>query len=240
MERRVENGRTTKLAARREAYRLWFEFLRLAKASSNSSIKTALSKNKEFYSPWGDVSTIKFNDWWNSHGHLFEENLLVRRLNHGEMPSDPSSLVIEVPLKMAPTKLLNSVKVIIEQASEEYLRHQTKRKNKTIATASFRLTDGAEPKLVAIREMLTVYRDVYLANPKLRGQSLLGAVHRHYRSRRQKKWQKIPLPLMADMDDTMRLITAQRNLRRYITNAETILLNVANGNFPGNYGFRQK
>lgn len=189
--------------------------------------------------PWGDVSSVKFNDWWTSHGHLFEERVAVRLLASGEPPADPSSLIIEVPLTMAPTKLLKAVKTLIEQASEEYLRQATRRKNKTIATASFRLTEGAEPKLVAIREMLTVYRDVYLANPKLRGQALLQAVHRHYGSRRQKKWKKIPLPLMADLDDTMRMITAQRNLRRYLTNAEKILLNVAGGSFPGEYGYRE-
>ncbi len=240
MERKSRLSSATKLAARREAFRLWFEFLRLARSSNDSRVKAALARSREFYEPWGDVSSVKFNDWWTSHGQIFEERVSVRRLDSGELPADPSSLVIEVPLTMAPTKLLKAVKILIEQASEEYLRQSIKRKNKTIATASFRLTEGAEPKLVAIREMLTVYRDVFLAHPKLRGQALLEAVHRHYESRKQKKWQKIPLPLMADKGDVMRVITAQRNLRRYLTNAEQVLLNVAGGSFPGEYGYREK
>lgn len=240
MERKLKKTASTKLAARREAYRLWFEFLRLARLSGDARVKAALAKSREFYEPWGDVTSVKFNDWWTSHGHLFEERLSVRRLAHGEQPSDPTSLLIEVPLTMAPTKLVQAVKVIIEQASAEKTRQVVRRKNKTSATASFRLTEGAEPKLVAIREMLTVYRDIYLTNPKRRGQDLLQAVHQHYASRRQKKWQKIPLPLMADMDDIMRVITAQRNLRRYITNAEQVLLNVAGGSFPGEYGYKGK
>lgn len=240
MERKPRLRMATRLAARREAYRLWFEFLRLAKASNDARVKAALGKSREFYEPWGEVTAVKFNDWWTAHGHLFEERLAVRRLAHGEQPSDPKSLLIEVPLTMAPTKLIQAVKTIIEDASAEERRQVVKRKNKTAATASYRLTEGAEPKLVAIREMLTVYRDVYLANPKRRGHELLQAVHQHYTSRRQKKWQKIPLPLMADMDDTMRVITAQRNLRRYITNAEQVLLNVASGSFPGEYGYKGK
>jgi hypothetical protein len=240
MERKSKQGSATKLAARREAYRLWFEFLRLARSSNDSRVKAALARSREFYGPWGDVATVKFDDWWLSHGHLFEEQVAVRRLADGERPTDPNSLVIEVPLTMAPTKLLKAVKAVIERASEEHLRQVAKRKNKTLATARFRLTAGAEPKLVAIREMLTVYRDVFLAHPKLRGQALLEVVHRHYGSRKQKKWQKIPLPLMADKGDVMRVITAQRNLRRYITNAEQVLLNVAGGSFPGEYGYREK
>ena len=100
-------------------------------------------------------------------------------------------------------------------------------------TASYRLSEGSEPKLDAVREMLSVYRDVYLKNPQLRGEKLLQATHKYYLGRKNKRWAKVPMALMYDTDgDKMR---AMRNLRRYIQKAELVVLNVARGQFPGTY-----
>jgi hypothetical protein len=82
--------------------------------------------------------------------------------------------------------------------------------------------------------MLTVYRDAYLKDQSLRGAELLEKVYALYLGRRQKRWARIPTPLLYDKkygDNTVAL----RNLRRYITKAEKIVLNVANGDFPGTY-----
>lgn len=81
--------------------------------------------------------------------------------------------------------------------------------------------------------MLTVYRDVYLSNPKLRGEALLDATHAFYLGRKNKRWARVPIALQhAGMDDKVR---AMRNLRRYLQKAEKVLVNVATGQFPGEY-----
>jgi hypothetical protein len=42
----------------KEAYRLWFEFLRRAIAEDKSKVKLDL------YKEWGDVESYKFEKWW--------------------------------------------------------------------------------------------------------------------------------------------------------------------------------
>ncbi len=222
----------SKLAARRESFRLWYEYLRLAKKSTDRKVVEALKRSAAFYEPWGDVESEKFDAWWKRAGHLFEERYAVRKLELNEQPSDTTSLVVEIPLNKSPTRLTRIVKAIIEEAWARQNKER-KRKNKTIASATYHLTEGAEPKLLAVREMLTVYRDVYFKNRNLRGEALLDKIHIFYRGRKNKRWAKVPVPLLPDPDgDTAR---AQRNMRRYIDKAEKVMLNVANGQFPGEY-----
>ena len=222
----------TALPYRREAYRLWFEYLRVARNSSLASVQTALKQSAPFYAPWGDVTTVSFNAWWKEKGPLFEDRFVVRRLTPGEQPSDPNALIVEIPLSRSPTVLIKNVKALIQDAVA--VRAQASKKSKMMPTSAYRLTEGAEPKLLAVREMLTVYRDVYLKNRNLRGYPLLSKIHAFYRGRKNKRWAKVPIPLLPDPygGNTVR---AQRNMRRYIDKAEKVMLNVANGQFPGKY-----
>ncbi len=228
----MERKAKTKYIEKREAFRLWFEYLKLAKQSKRSVIKDALKGSGAFYVSWGDISNTKFDDWWKSYAHLFEEKYIVRTLAPGEPPLDPQALIIEVPLTMSPTDLLDRVKFIIQKASES--KERANRKAKKAPSTSYRLSIGAEPKLDAVREMLSVYRDVHLKNPKLRGEALLETTHRYYLGRKNKSWAKIPMALDVSprLEDKVR---AMRNLRRYIQKAENIMLNVAKGEFPGDY-----
>ena len=72
--------------------------------------------------------------------------------------------------------LMKDVKVIVTEAFAAQAAAASK-KSKKAPTSIFRLTEGAEPKLLAVREMLTVYRDVYLKNKGLRGADLLDKIH---------------------------------------------------------------
>jgi hypothetical protein len=219
------------LPYRREAYRLWFEYLRVARNSSLASVRTALTQSASFYAPWGDVTSVSFNAWWNEKGQLFQDKFAVRKLASGELPSDPNALIVEIPLSRSPTVLIKNVKALIQDAIA--VQAQASKKSKMMPTSAYRLTEGAEPKLLAVREMLTVYRDVYLKNRNLRGKPLLNKIHAFYSGRKNKRWAKVPIPLLPDPDgDTVR---AQRNMRRYIDKAEKVMLNVANGQFPGEY-----
>jgi hypothetical protein len=229
----MKHNAQTKLTARRENYRLWFEYLRLAKKSTNKKVIEALKRSAAFYEPWGDVESEKFDAWWKRAGHLFEERYAVRKLGLNEQPIDPNSLVVEIPLNQSPTKLARLVKPIIEEAWAEQNKER-KRKNKTVASASYHLTVGAEPKLRTIRDMLTVYGNVYLKNPHLQGRELLEAIDTYYKKRKQKRFAKVPMALVLPGTNTD-IDTPMRNLRRYITKAENIVLNVANGEFPGKY-----
>lgn len=218
----------------RELYRLWFEYLRLARKSPRQDVAAALKRSAQFYDPWGDVLSENFHTWWKGKGRLFEQRHTVRLIGAGEQPSDLHALVVEISLNQSTTKLTRAVKALIEQKWTERQK-QSKRKNKTVVSSDYSITEGSEPKRYAVREMLTVYRDIYLKNPTLGGSELLEAVHKYYKGRKQKRWAKIPSALIADFADQGRKHTAMRNLRRYIQKAEKVMLNVANGQFPGKY-----
>ena len=227
----MEEKAQSNLAARREAFRLWFEYLKIAHLSADAKIKSALVVTEPYYRPWEMDKAEKFDPWWKTHGHLFEEKFAVRKLKAGEAPLDPDALLVEIPLTQSPTSLTSKVKAIIQAACDA--RERTERKGKKKPTAYYRLTEGSEPKFDAVREMLSVYRDVHLKNPKLKGEKLLDATHQYYLGRKNKKWAKVPMALMYDTDGDK--IRAMRNLRRYIQKAEQVVLNVARGQFPGEY-----
>jgi hypothetical protein len=217
------------LPYRREAYRLWFEYLRVARSSSLTRVREALKQSAPFYAAWGDISTAKFDHWWKKKAYLFEEKYSVHRLSAGEPPSNADSLIVEIPLTRSPTELIKDVKALIQEAFAAQTRAM--KKSKKAPTSAYRLTEGAEPKLLAVREMLTVYRDVYLKNKELRGADLLEKVHAHYLARKRRA--KVPTPLLYDKYGDKSV--AMRNMRRYITKAERVMLNVAKGQFPGKY-----
>ena len=147
----------------------------------------------------------------------------------GELPADPQALIVEIPLTQSQSVLTKRVADIMR---EEFAKKPSQTKSRRESTAQFGLTKGAEPKLDAVREMLTVYRDVYLKHPKARGKALLHEMRTLYLNRKQKRFAKIP----EQLDDTKgKLEDRMRNLRRYITKAERVMLNVANGQFPGKY-----
>lgn len=49
----MEPAPKSRLIIKLEAYRLWFEFLKVAVKSEDKEIKTALHTTKAFYDPWG-------------------------------------------------------------------------------------------------------------------------------------------------------------------------------------------
>jgi hypothetical protein len=99
--------RSLTLAYKRETYRLWFEFLRLAQLSRDTKVREALERNELFYRAWGDVRTIKFDTWWKSHSQLFEEKLVIRKLEPGSVTSSSTDvLTVEIPLTQSSSDIV--------------------------------------------------------------------------------------------------------------------------------------
>ena len=221
------------LVLKRENYRLWFEFYKLALSSTDATVKKALKKTSVRYERWGQVAGVKFDTWWRSHAFLFEETKQIRLLVDGETAQIENCVVVEIPLNKSATDLATEVRRILVAEYEK----QARRKSKKIPSTAYQLSDGAEPKLASIREMLNVYRDVYLKNTNLRGEKLLTAAQSYYKNRKNKRWARIPMSLETASGDSASEYKERpmRNLRRYIQKAEKIVLNVASGQFPGDY-----
>ena len=107
--------KSNKLPYPKEDHRLWFEYLRLARGSSDPKGRKALQRSAKYYGSWGNVEGVKFDQWWMQYQHLFEEQFSVRRLSSGEKPADKTALIIEVPLTQPKSKLFAQVRNIIRE-----------------------------------------------------------------------------------------------------------------------------
>lgn len=80
----MEKKLQTNLADRKEAFRLWFEYLKIARLSKEAKVKSALLVSEPYYRPWEMDKAEKFDPWWKTHSHLFEEKFVVREFKAGE------------------------------------------------------------------------------------------------------------------------------------------------------------
>ncbi len=220
------------LPLKKEFYRIWFEFYKISLQSSNPTILKNLKQSDEFYSSWGDVERTTFNDWWDCHKHLFEEqSVSILDSQSSRIYSD--SLILEVPINQSTTVLLKKIRQLIDE--QQKIRNRQKKKYRVI-TSQFQMTDRTEPKLVILKDVLNVYRDVYLKDTSLRGKTLLKKVYGYYGGRKRKDHQRLPKTI-DDMgssnENDIKRVT--RNLRRWIQWGDTITVNVSRGEFPGKY-----
>lgn len=263
----MELATKNRLATRMGYYWLWWGYLKLARDLSILDTKSylkafckqlekELKRTKKYYASWDLDKNQNFGVWWKEHKHLFEEKYVVREMKHGESPIDPEAVVIEVPLRFSVSILSRHTREIIGIAAS---KRGINTKSKIRSSAQFSMTSGAEPKYIALREMLTVYRDIQIKNLRLKlknaqvkplkGLELLETVNSFYKNRKNRARNKVPIPLVAQFErnpmksgsafldslDRDASSNAQRSLNRYIQKAEKIALNVAKGEFPGKY-----
>ena len=220
------------LPLKKEFYRIWFEFYKISLQSTNPTILKNLKQSNGFYSSWGDVEQIIFNDWWDSHKLLFEEqsvSILDSQLSR--IYSD--SLILEVPINQSTTVLLKKIRQLIDE--QQKIRNRQKKKYRVI-TSQFQMSERSEPKLMILKDVLNVYRDVYLKDTSLRGKTLLKKVYDYYGGRKRKDHQQLPKTIDdrgSSNENDIKRIT--RNLRRWIQWGDTITVNVSRGEFPGKY-----
>ncbi len=163
------------LPLKKEFYRIWFEFYKISLQSTKPTILKNLKQSDEFYSSWVDVERTTFNDWWDSHKHLFEEqSVSILDSQSSRIYSD--SLILEVPINQSTTVLLKKIRQLIDE--QQKIRNRQKKKYRVI-TSQFQMSDRTEPKLTILKDVLNVYRDVYLKDPSLRGKSLLNEVYKY-------------------------------------------------------------
>ena len=61
------------IKSKKQYIRIWFEFYKLSLLDPD--LKDNIEKSSKFYKPWGDVSNIKFDEWWKTSKPLFVETL---------------------------------------------------------------------------------------------------------------------------------------------------------------------
>jgi len=213
------------LIARKEIFRLWYEFYRLAQKSTDLKVRSALKRSSSFYAAWEVKDDEHFNDWWKTHQTLFQpEQLTVRIFEKTEVRTD-SNLYVVIPKKMTHKQILEEVKALL--AVEDPTARGKRRK--LPPKHSYAPTEIQGVKVESLRQLLVLTEHVFV-DPTLRGQALVNRVQTYFSKERYKrKENKIP-SIFLGTDAHV-----SRNIRRYRDRSKKILLNVASGKFPGEY-----
>jgi hypothetical protein len=218
----------------REAFRLWFEFLRRAIAEDKSKVRLDL------YAEWGDVTAYKsFDAWWREVGvHLIHTE--PQTLEHvAEGVADDGCYLVRVPKTMTSTQMGNEVRKYFIA-----LGHVPQK------ASSLRVTEGKEIRPVPFRAYLHTYDQqrklVERADgKKVTAKDVLVAVRKFYLER-EEKWKKsgrkvdtIPSSIVDGMDgsniDEAKWLdspVAINTINRYLKNARAIIEAVKVGRFP--------
>jgi len=228
MGRKVIEIAKRKYIASPQIYRLWFGFYQLALKSKDKEVISALKKSKNFYSSWGTDSVIHFDDWWKEKQHLFYETKKIKLIEGKEPITDASHLVISFP-KDTP------LEVLMKEFQERVAPELEKRKNRIKITEHiYAPTELQGIKKESARLYYELYKKVF-SNEELKGVDQYKEVQEHFLTRFKKKPNEIPEYFRDFDDDEVRIESSMRNVRRYKKKCLQLILNVANGEFPGKY-----
>lgn len=229
----AQNKQRPPRAQSKEAYRLWFEFLRRAIAEDKSKVRLDL------YKDWGDVENYTFRKWWDQIGSKVIDLRppVITQVKEGK--ADDVSYLVRVPKSMTSTQIGNEVrKFLIE------LEHQP------LQLSSLRVRQGAEIRPSTYRAYIHTYDEHQKLVAKSDGQrvtarELLVAVRKFYIKHEQRYgnnlWaaDKMPSALMADFDkknpdysDPIYSATAINAVNRYLREANKLIEAVREGRFP--------
>jgi hypothetical protein len=203
------------------AVRLWIGYLRLARLSNRPEVRNALKKSADFYQRWDDFEDEPFETWWETHSYMFEDKIASVRPEDDTIPCpSENELLLFIPLRRKPTELVNEVRALITE--------QQKKVKRTQRSPIQDLAEGKSPQIDQLAYKLAIGSVVY-EFPKLRGRPrlLLDQVHAYFKN----SGQEVPMTLWCENEDA--LLRALRNLDRYVKGADQVMLNVANGRFPG-------
>ena len=198
--------------------RLWFEFYKLALTDNRLSFN--FEKTKEYYQPWGDITDMKFDDWYKSHNHLF----LLKISEITRVSKNKNVLNVSIPLSQTVTESLKQLKELLKEKQLE------NRPN------SYEFTKGIKingKNLYEIQLIYTIWLD--LNKPPINSKFIYEVVNR-LRNRPRAKWvphiiqvqpKKLRNERLEYTDDQI------RQIRQYIKKAEKICHSVSLGQFPG-------
>jgi hypothetical protein len=217
----------------KEAYRLWFEFLKRALAEDRSGV------DLKFYAEWGNFDNSSFTQWWREIGEQVTAKpvLVAEFVESGSV--DDFSYLVRLPKSLTSTQIGNEVRRLLIEVE-----------HKPIKQSKIRLTDGFQIRPYIYRAYLHTYDaqkklEKLASDGKVSKRDLLIAVRKSYLAR-QKRYAKnvfkvddIPDGLFGDFDprepddyDVLRDRQVTANVARYLTEAEKIIEAVKVGRFP--------
>lgn len=214
--------------SRRQQIRLWFEFYKLS--LTDPDLSDNIKKSSDFYKPWGDVQSIKFDDWWKDHKDLFGVTMVeeIKRVsNH------PNSLNVSIPLNQTVTNSIKELRTMIEDKQIERMTElgmdPSNKKTTTVGFGQYEFTKDVEVRGRTLNEILVIYQIwTSLGKPPV-NMDLIKTINNTLRSRPKSQW--VPMIMIdEDPEDYLNLI---RQVRRLIKRGQKIIQSVSKGQFPG-------
>ena len=229
------SNRRQNRANSKEAYRLWFEFLK--RAIANPNVKVEL----KHYKAWGDVSKYKFDKWWKDIGSKvidLDSQSTVSFATDGA--TEEGSYLVRIPKTLTSTEAANQIRQLLIESNHKQV----------VLPSKLKIRHGAEIRPLTYRTYLNTY-DIWLdlnaksEDKKVTYKHVLIAVRKFYISRAtrhkntKRRVDKLPPNLLTDMDeknfddvDVLASSQAIATISRYIKESHKIMQNVANGTFP--------
>ena len=223
------------MKSKKQHIRLWFECLQIC--HSESQYFENLKQSKDFYKEWGDVTNIKFDDWWKDHKYLFEE-VMVKEVS--KVSNSPNTMTLSIPLNENVSTILKDVKRIVERKQTDRLKElgedQSNRKSKSLGIGKYSFTQK-EIKGLFHYQNLEMYKIFLRLDRPPINRNFLIEVRKSFDSRFRSQLRRtmVNLPQMSDFarfkynSDFEDVI---RSVRRSLKGVEKTLTNVSKGRFP--------
>jgi len=223
------------MRSKKQHIRLWFECLQIC--HSDPQYSENLKQSKDFYDEWGDVTNIKFDDWWKDHKYLFEE-VMVKEVS--KVSNSPNTMTLSIPLNENVSTILKDVKRIVERKQSDRLKElgedQSNRKSKSLGIGKYSFTQK-EIKGLFHYQNLEMYKIFLRLDRPPINRNFLIEVRKSFDSRVRSQLRRtmVNIPQMSVFD---RLKTngdfedVIRSVRRSLRGVEKTLTNVSKGRFP--------
>ena len=224
------------MRSKKQHIRLWFECLQIC--HSEIQYKDNLTRSRGFYEEWGNVSSVKFDDWWKIKKYLFLESYVGEVT---KVSSNPNTLTLSIPLNEKVSTITREVKRIVEHHQSERLKKMgidpLTVKSKSLNIGKYRFTQKEiKGKFHYINlEIYKIFLD--LNKPPINREFLIN-VRQRFEDRYRSKLSKniIWIPQMKDFESSYKTNgdceDVIRTVRRGLKGVEKTLLNVSRGQFP--------
>jgi len=214
--------------SRRQHIRIWFEFYKLS--LTDPDLSENIQRSSDFYKPWGDITSIKFDDWWKVHKDLFG---ITRVEETKRVSKHPNSLNVTIPLNQPVTNSIKQLRSMIEEKQNERLTElgigTSSNKSSAVGFGQYEFTKGVEIRGRTLNEILVIYQIwISKGRPSI-NMELIKSINETLRSRPKSTW--VPMIMIdEEPEDYLNLV---RQVRRLINRGKKITETVSKGQFPG-------
>jgi predicted DNA-binding protein YlxM (UPF0122 family) len=215
----------------KQPYRLWFQYLQTCLNYEQFRKKI----NTKFYKSWNlnNVKKQRFDEWFKSHSHLFEEYESHIKLYSGK--KTPNTILVEIPTNYNVHKIQTEIGSIVSEKINQ-------------SNANFSITSNRSLQIAPLDYFLWCWKWRQQKKYQVRGG--LEMIWEELQKRvleRQKKYEKgikkgtikrravAGLATYMDAYKVTKTMTSGKTIMvsRNIKKAENILFNVCKGKFPG-------